>query len=396
MSMSMGIEKKKFSKIEHYELPEYFKNHSWEDTDFYEITYCHGESIVDRHDSDNTKNILDFKDITGFNKPIGIIVSGKAEIYEMYITNNFSVYRPIRLMGVGDLLGDFSLLDYICCEKDKQSISRRGEKWKICAGFRSILITQNSDLTHFLQPHSSVREQHLVTDVALKDQKAVTIVFFEANFINKSSPLLPQLFLYSWPRSKMYRDSLNSFNFSQLLKFRRQANQVADRMKTQGIDKKNAMQLFIDAVWDAYNRPIRGEPMFVQASSEILGAAEDHFNKIGLSLDNVLVGKIIDFSCDEFWFPIDLNNCFIASNYDVTGVNGADRLKVESQKDVFYECMNKKKYRLFYIDFCHHLLTILASNYGSYGYEVSCLSVDGLEVKKPILMLKFKKTNKHE
>lgn len=177
----METAKKKFSEIkQHYELPEYLKEHIPDDTDIYEVTYSHGEDIADHE----RKSFEEIKKATGMKKILGIIVSGKAEIYETYSVNKYKVYRPIRLMNAGDFLGDFEIIDDICCDQNNKGISRRGETWKICSGFISILIKQavnENDLRNFIRV--GYREQDLVTSRIINQK--TKIVFFDAHLLQK-------------------------------------------------------------------------------------------------------------------------------------------------------------------------------------------------------------------
>jgi hypothetical protein len=398
----MEVVKKQFSDIKHYELPEYFKEHNWEDTDFYEITYTHGETIA------NQNGFWELKNTLSIEKIIGIIVSGKAEIYETYIADKYKVYRPVKLIRPGDILGNFSVIDNICSVQDSRS---RGERWTICAGFISILVTQKADSTHFKKKGTRYVpiEQHLITEKHISEK--TKIVFFDAAKITKESHIFFQVLLYSWSNSKMYRDCLNSFNFSDLLDFRQMAGLIADDLlDMKNEDKKpiydkevgrtSFTHFFIDAVWDAYNRPIRGEPMFAKVKDEQLGEAAAAFKKINVSHENILVATVLDSCCDEFWFPIDINNYLIAANYDFTEKKFLDQDQVthiqkklenalKSIKKTNQNNSSIKSARAFYIDFCAKLLEFLAKFHPQYPFDVKCADVDGLE--NNILMLHFKK-----
>lgn len=153
------------------------------------------------------------------------------------------------------------------------------------------------------------------------------------------------------------------------------------------------MNVFLDALWDACNRPLRGEPVYVQAtnSSSPGSAVLEAFRKIDIDPANVLIAHE---AADEFWFPVDCNNYLIAS-YCVghfTNANLQGDFKTifggKRQRQTLNEV---KKYnpRTFYHDLCNKLLTQLITKPKTYPYNVTCEDVDGLERK--LLVLHFKK-----
>ena len=154
------------------------------------------------------------------NFPLGIVLEGRAELFEMYVSNGLAAYRPIRIIEPGELFGDFSVVDRIL---KLDGNTRRGEKWQICSGFKSFAITSkidNKDYQYFEpedkedkdkegqneeEPIEKAIYPHLLFDRILRHQKT-KIAFFDSSFVVDDSPFFNKLIRYSWARAKIYRD----------------------------------------------------------------------------------------------------------------------------------------------------------------------------------------------
>jgi len=329
------------------------------------------------------------------NRPIGLVLSGTAEIYETYVVDRLRSYRPIRLLEAGSIFGDFAVLDhhYPVLHDLGPYNGRRGETWKLCAGRKSILITnkvRNGDLFHCME--SDVVEPHRLLDNS-SNRCSTVIAFVSSDFVAREPDFLEDLVSYSWPRAKTYRDSLNSFNFTELLDFRRHAlkrvdgllrSRTSDKKSTLysgGIGKKRLLPLFIDAVWDACNRPLRREPMFAAADDAATKALIEGTPNIGIQSDHLLVASHLQ---NEFWFPVDCSNYLLASycaeekalQDEITDVFGGRR-----KRDAGTIQRNP---RTFFRDLCNELLQDMTSN-PHYPFDVTCEDIEGIERRMTVL-----------
>jgi hypothetical protein len=323
-----------------------------------EVSYRHGD-LIGSH-----KGFEHINDLG--NNPIGIVVHGKAELIETYIADGYIIYRPIRIIKPGDLLLDFRAIDRICCDDNAHSISGLGETWMVYAGFISTIIKQrvdpitiikNSDLAKKLNVSLDTRFPHAIFSHINCETK---IIFMSSDIIKHDREIIFNLLLYFWPRTKIYRDCLNSFNFSLLSKFRISARSVVQKIETKyrmtGVTKLTVMQYVIDAIWDGYNRPIRREPIFSGLPSDILGEVSASVNT-AVNTSNILVATD-DISRDELWFPIDLNNYLVASSFDGRALDEHEREFTKKDHSNAIKNLSAKTLtnsRLFYKSLCDDL-----------------------------------------
>lgn len=348
-----------------------------------------------------------FNDANKFICPFGIVLEGRAELYEMFVAGNFVSYRPIRIMTKGELFGDFSLLDK--CQGIDGS-SRSGESWKICSGFKSCLVTQMVDKEdfHIFQKHNEDRERlseniytHLMFDIVL--QSRTIIAFFESSFVKRNEEFYYQLLDYSWPRAKIYRDCLNSFNYLKKLEFESHAMRIVNRLLssrnkkrepkyTNKISKTKLLPIFIEALFDTCNRPLRREPMFINNNSLLISKSGDTFKTYGLKLNNIFFASN-SYEDLEFWFPIDIANYMIASFTTKSNRLQDANLVHELERTLGgkREIKNTQKLnsRTFYKDLANKLLNELITISPDYPFNVECVEVQGIERRH--LFLRFEK-----
>lgn len=219
--------KKKFSEIEPRDNLADWTKHIPSNTPCVVADYLQGRTIADHTGSK----------LHGFTRPLGILLSGTAEIVETYVADNLRSYRPIRLIREGDLFGDFAIIDNLLCPSPK---SRPGESWELCAGVRSVLLKQYVTLAkrrkNFHNNYGDVVETHIFVGTHVSCRAKVA--FVDSQFIAKDSPCLDELLRKSWPRAKIYRDCLNSFNFRELLEFKGCAKAIVDAHSRNPIYKR--------------------------------------------------------------------------------------------------------------------------------------------------------------
>ncbi len=291
-------------------------------------TYNQGEPIASRVDlakykkddsitSEVKEHDLIFHDIN-FEQSLGIVLKGRAEIYEKHIINDFTAYRPIRILKKGELFGDFSVVDKCL---DVSGNSRPGETWEISAGFKSVLITNkvtDKTLKKYFK-HSQLRTQKtsLIEPHRFLDKlftSITIIVFIDSSFVQEHKLFFNKLLAYSWCRAKIYRDALNSYNYSNKLRFATKVNTLIYDLFSKEENKsiKSYLPLFIDAVYDVYNRPIREEPMFVVTPSPG-PEAEPLIQEAVLTREQLLCAD--DYSAvTDYWFPLDYGNYLVSAN----------------------------------------------------------------------------------
>lgn len=376
-------------------------------------TYKHGEEVG----SSNQKRFLKVE----LPNPLGIILEGRLELYESYVAHGFAAYRPIRIIREGELFGDFSALDRC---RGLQG-GRRGETWKLCSGYRSLFVTKevNSDNMHVFQKLSDRDDldtdihTHRILDTILNLK--TTIVFIDSSFMARRDRLYNELLDYSWPRAKIYRDCLNSFNYVEKIKFTMDAMKVISDLKllrtidghkytSKGRDPV-LLHLFLDAIWDACNRPIRNEPMLTMGINDDiyrsrLAISKDKAKdiaKIEKELkgyqDELLTYNIgfndILYATDsyeylEFFFPIDSANYLLASHilFFTQAASTDERYmkRIEGIDKIFggkrdntkrpKKCVNP---RGFYRDIANNILSSSILPKG-YPFNVQCKEIEGL------------------
>jgi hypothetical protein len=373
-----------------------------------DVLYKHGEEIGDFSKYHKIE----------LSKPVGFVLKGRAELYESYELASVTSYRPIRLLVPGDLFGDFSILDD---RLECTGPSRRGEGWKFCAGTRSILLKQLVEVrhrNHFRGDDGTLFEPHRFLDHHSSDL-TTRVVFIDSSFVGMvpddqrafpGKDFFDKLIRYSWPRAKIYRDCLNSFNFRELLLFKENAYKVYAaflRRKERGSDrpkyaqdgaKENLLGIFLDAIWDACNRPVRSEPMFVAQSKALLGAgAQKALEKYRIKLDNVLIAAPNE-SQNELWFPVDKHNYMVAlyakayidsANDDQSRKFMSNLLTILGAKQVVQRGSIQLSSRTLYRDLADALIGEITRGHEHYPYNVSCEDIVGFDGR--LMILRFVK-----
>ncbi len=300
-------------------------------------TYKQGDDIYNKQEG--------FTEKIHFNNPLGLVVKGRAELYEIYMTRtavgkddklvytNFPAYRPIRIMTEGELFGEFNILDK---GYGFDGSSRSGETWRIAAGYKSALITKKmSNIDMLMEGNDTINggAHHLLdkfitvdTVVAFIENKGIIKRDHSGKVIIENRPLFQELLHYAWPRAKIYRDCINSFNYVNKLRFERKAEKIITTLlgKTKEHTKRlcdlgkakiaDFRPLFVEAIYDVCNRPLRREPMFVINNGLPVDLNDKEFILTGLSLSNIVVASDFDsYKNMPFFFPVDLANYLIAS-----------------------------------------------------------------------------------
>lgn len=258
-----------------------------------------------------------------FQHTVGIIVSGRAELYEL-LPNHFDVlaYRPIRIFERGDTFGEFELLDGLH-ESNKvgqNAASNYGprETWRIAAGYQCLIPTRKWQHKHYLEDITDGRMLerypfffdyktneyvHPAADAPQKkaeqqnsprsEMTCVALLNLTNEHLKANESIRLGLHELGWRRAQAYRKCVNSFNWNAMMAFRSEAERLVQRDFSEFLQKKLLVDPIADAVMDALNRPLRGEPCYMH-----LGGTE-----------NMLYASD-DFS-GTFYFPIDLHNYFV-------------------------------------------------------------------------------------
>lgn len=366
-----------------------------EDTICYVAEYPQGYRITcDELEAKNASSIFRYIQL---QRPLAVVLSGRAEICETYNVHKCVAYRPIRILNPGDLFGDFDIIDHIL---GSVGDSRPNEAWSVYAGIKSVLLTldnpiKNKNILRKLadQVDSDLHCPHMIFDYIFEEK--TVIGFINSDFIKINTPFFNELIASAWTQAKTYRNCINSFNFSTLLKFRQKTKTVCNDLHAEKARKdieyslntsiKALFPIFCDAIYDAYNRPLRDEPMF----SECRKLEEENVIKklesLRLLPKNILIAS---HEKNEFFFPIDYSNYLLASHYD------SDTKLDEAMARIFgvkQQPNNKNGTtpRDFYRDIANKLLGVLSKDYPNYPFEVKCKDMMGS--KRNQLILHFKK-----
>lgn len=386
-------------KAEHHLIVEksWWKDLIPDSTELYLNTYVQGEMIFDiKPDKDGKKHVE--IPLSPFSNPLAIILSGRAEIYEIYTVYGFfrkkkkgekglglSAYRPIKILREGNIFGDFSILDKCL---GLTGVGTEGETWKISAGFKTLWITGDCTKTaqyfHEFQEYSDDEDDDENIHVHRLFDKYIscdtTIAVIDGDSIIKRTDFYHQLLEHSWKGAKMYRECLNSFNYRKKIEFMKSAEKVLNtfasikykkqnKKNSDKTDRKQIIPLFVDAIWDACNRPSRLEPMFAKCHLPYIESFD--INTVGL-MNSEILSATDNFDEFPLLFPVDLTNYILASHFEENG-EIAQTFGSLINNDNDDEC---KPYE-FYMKLANSLLEEY-NNSGEYNYHVKCLPVKGL------------------
>jgi len=359
---------------------------------------------------------ITFSEVGG--REFGFVLSGTLEVCEVYEFDRKTTYRPIRVLSSGEMFGDFSILDsWLGCA----GATRRGETWGLFAGARSILIAQSvdpGDQADFKKTEPTVLSAHLALPKIFPKVRTTLLILDGGDLAESSMELRFAFHQYSWPRAKIYRDCLNSFNFREFLFYKEAAYRTYDGLMKQKVGsvykyarfsaRREVLDVFLDALWDACNRPVRCEPLFVASTPAT-------FNMDGiayLKLRKIDPCKVwlpcgLDVPVHTGWFPLDRNNFIIGAHAQAVLSKG-DVLKTETFKrgldkvfatrhrvdkkpcvgtsDIQTRLPPKKLYQ----DLANTLIAeFILPRYSGYLFDVECKEVDGFDSKW--LVLEFSK-----
>lgn len=254
---------------------------------------------------------------------LAIIISGRAELFDL-IPNHWGVlaYRPIRIFSRGDTFGEFELLDELHglnshkLHGDKKYYPR--ETWRIISGHQCLIPIREWRERHYFQEitgkdnlamekypfffdYSSKEYPHPAADSRdinknsknpfINNKTTVALIDIKTTALSKDIKL--GLYETGWSRVQAYRKCINSFNLNNMLAFRSSLYYLLDNKYTNFKQTKLLRAPIADAMMDALNRPLRGEPCYkLDIASGLLYASDD-------------------FS-GTFLFPIDLYNYVIS------------------------------------------------------------------------------------
>ncbi len=337
-----------------------------------------------------------------YSTPIGFVLSGKIEIYESYEFLEMTAYRPIRLLSQGDVIGDFSFLD---AKLGCSGPTRRGESWRIQAGARSVQRIHPDNEPVITDGGTS--KPHLILPLIL--QEGARVLFIDgAQFGENETDLVDRLLRYSWVRAKIYRDSLNSFNFNELLLFKEKAYRIHDdllnkrrdgggRQYAKAVSKDAILDVFLDAVWDACNRPLRNEPLFLAQSGESLSPNEaSALSMTGIKPENIHLASASWATESRLLFPVGSHNFLIGAYAQAALDNPAKKRRDSIRRNInrIFHRQNKqrdaneKPVNEFYLDLANIMIAEnIVPKYSNYPYRVVCKEIQGTYSK--IMVLEF-------
>ena len=203
---------------------------------------------------------------------------------------------------------------------------------------------------------------------------------------------------------KFTETALNSFNYCQKLEFKRKAIDIAGKLLSrkkdkkfiydQGVDKGQTIPIFLDALWDVCNRPIRQEPMFIENIITLTNDVSNVSNAIDwIGLDRAMILSASKPQYDDSWFPMDITNYLLSSaaNYDSKlGLALGDIFSgIKSDRSVLL-----KNPRNYYKDLANNILqdNILINDITSseYPFTIECIDLPSIN-REHALFLHFKR-----
>lgn len=252
------------------------------------------------------------------SKCLGLVVAGRVEICdESAFSSRSEIFatRPIRLLRPGDTFGNFTLADSLVAPL---STSRPREPWSMYAGARSVLLTKGvniSDRRHLRGdvPFTEDQQDHpdydlirprIIIERELKSESS-RIAFIPVSDLISVAGFETWLMREAWRQAQIYRLCVNSYNYSDLLRFRHTALRLSTRLFENDVSVKAKgsqgvlFDVFTDAVYDAINRPVRREPLFAPIDRAL---PEIRRTKIQSSL------KKVGAKVTDFWVPDDQQN----------------------------------------------------------------------------------------
>jgi hypothetical protein len=243
-------------------------------------------------------------------------------------------YRPIRHLEVGDFFGDFSLVDRAVFGPATRS--RPFENWKLVYGGRSAIFLCSGDATppkHLFYNSKSgtgTRAVHHLLDRAHSGKKVSIIDVRWRDGEPRFDDFFHGLIRASWKRSYTYRLASNSYNVHHKFVFLRRAAEAIGFFPEQNAgndrdtDKERTFYpypftvgyglmgaIFLEALYDAINRPVRDEPLFAEVAWLQRGGDLDTALKSGKLLLPARFRKHV--SIKKFYFPLGLTNFLVAN-----------------------------------------------------------------------------------
>jgi hypothetical protein len=404
--MDLGDLLDKYNNNDGIRIPEWIKLLENKRIAVNEISLNYGDLLQDSYGSttrlDNCRHTL------------GVILSGRAELVDV-IPTDFDVlaYRPIRIFEPGDIFGEFNLLDkfngikkvdyhfetwsliagrhcLIPCEEEEKNEKAAKNKSKDRSSdkhrklyFEKIKLVKNNNVIwgdypyykHYLSnEYIDIASEQCISEKSFVDLDAeknevtkIALLDVELSDIESNKDSAIELHKIGWQRVLDYRASVNSFNWNSLMAFRALVKRTAQKNFTQN---KVLLDSIADAIMDALNRPIRGEPCYHWMNKKMLVASGN-------------------FNCDAFYFPIDLHNYFIAS-----GLHHAfeGRRPAQSPKNDIIGLFSNKSLESTSSQIrglIDAVIAIFLEKNKSYPYEVTSIKLKG--ASRGMLLLKFKK-----
>jgi hypothetical protein len=382
------------------------------------------------------------------DKHLGVLISGSAELCEeQSIPGCVPAYRPTRLLRAGDFFGDFSIVDATL----SRTVSQPGESWRMYAGRRSLIIAADVE-DHHLDKFRDEYDDEIKPHVILNNthDKQTRVAFFrESSLFAKHHNFFRYLVHQGWRRSITYRLGLNSYNFLRLLWFRRMVDAKVDEIWKQAeesgkpyaprVNKTHLVPIFVDALYDALNRPLTGDLVFAASHGDLSEKFLKALGGIrGVNREKVWVAADPSNpnSC-PFYYPVDVSNYIVTATcllddaipkirkknkkgeptklsdlaVDNLSISRADKkpkvhkpaiqmakTSAEHMKesapaldtDETIASMNNRP-RRFYIDLFKEAFNIFRKEHPDYPFRVTCLDEAGVTGR--MLILKFERND---
>lgn len=352
---------------------------------------------------------------------IAIVINGVAELFDLSSYNQTVAYRPIRLLNQSQIFGEFSLIDSLVFQNNlaqtKSYNSRPGERWQLISGRRCYLLKERGRSSNFKKELGKLCPTYVPGNDDDDDgtpgnfdlfnvfrqfkntmqSTDIALINLHELIGNGDSALRLKLLEIGWERVKIYRDCINSFNFSNLLEMKNLALKLAKNLTTPrgtaipstATKWETFVPAFTDALIDALNIPLRNEPVFQNFTDNLLDGVISQLAKWGIGdPQTAILSTSLNYYDSEFYIPLDMHNYLI--NLYVNGSYiGEDINTIFGSKFTNGENRKQMNARDIYIKLANKIIKKFLFTNNTYPWEVQCVSMNGM--CRPMLLLCFNK-----
>ena len=150
----------------------------------------------------------------------GIVLNGQVEIFEQSYFSKVHAYRPIKILSVGSVFGDFEYLDTHNLDPSSVESAKLNikEKWTIVSGRRCLIARQHATTLNLdKNGKDCILDGTMELSSAANQGELTQIAFLNLYDLPISNSYMLTMLKAGWKHVTAYRYSLNSYNFHNLL-----------------------------------------------------------------------------------------------------------------------------------------------------------------------------------